>query len=134
MPACLPACVGGFCGRLRHFDSGCEPRQAASKRRQQFQPCRRPRRCRCCSCVCLSSGCRVGDVGLGRYILYFAPYMTSVEFFVYWQHRMLHMGAGYRCAGLTSGQAGGSQGCSIKRFAKPPSLSEAIVPICSPSD
>lgn len=29
-------------------------------------------------------------------VLYFALYMTSVEFFVYWQHRILHMGAGYR--------------------------------------
>lgn len=38
---------------------------------------------------------RVADVGLGRYVLYFALYMTSVEFFVYWQHRILHMGIGY---------------------------------------
>lgn len=41
--------------------------------------------------------CRVADVGLGRYVLYFALYMTSVEFFVYWQHRILHLGIGYRC-------------------------------------
>ncbi len=39
----------------------------------------------------------MADVGLGRYVLYFALYMTSVEFFVYWQHRILHMGVGYRC-------------------------------------
>ena len=50
--------------------------------------------------------CRVADVGLGRYILYFALYMTSVEFFVYWQHRMLHMGVGYRCVLLAAWQAG----------------------------
>ena len=42
--------------------------------------------------------CRVADVGLGRYVLYFALYMTSVEFCVYWQHRILHMGIGYRWA------------------------------------
>jgi lathosterol oxidase len=33
---------------------------------------------------------RIDDVGVGRYCLYFALYMTSVEFFVYWQHRLLH--------------------------------------------
>jgi len=33
---------------------------------------------------------RISDVGLPRYCLYFAMYMTSVEFFVYWQHRILH--------------------------------------------
>lgn len=44
----------------------------------------------------LCSACSVSDVGLGRYALYFALYMTSVEFFVYWQHRILHMGIGYR--------------------------------------
>lgn len=32
----------------------------------------------------------VSDVGLGKYCLYFIGYMTSVEFFVYWQHRLLH--------------------------------------------
>ena len=62
----------------------------------------------------------MGDVGLGRYILYFALYMTSVEFFVYWQHRMLHMGAGYRCAGLVSGRAG-ARPAAFNSF-KPPSL------------
>ncbi len=36
------------------------------------------------------------DVGLASYMLYFVLYMVSVEFFVYWQHRILHMGAGYR--------------------------------------
>lgn len=41
--------------------------------------------------------CRVADVGLARYLLYFVLYMMSVEFFVYWQHRILHMGVGYRC-------------------------------------
>ena len=40
--------------------------------------------------------CRVADVGLGRYVLYFALYMISVEFFVFWQHRMLHWGVGYK--------------------------------------
>lgn len=39
---------------------------------------------------------RVGDVGLKWYLAYFVLYMTSVEFFVYWQHRILHMGVGYR--------------------------------------
>lgn len=43
-------------------------------------------------------------MGLGRYVLYFALYMTSVEFFVYWQHRILHMGVGYRC-GARAGAA-----------------------------
>ncbi|EFN51518.1 hypothetical protein CHLNCDRAFT_37407 [Chlorella variabilis] len=38
---------------------------------------------------------RVADVGLARYLLYFVLYMMSVEFFVYWQHRILHMGVGY---------------------------------------
>lgn len=33
---------------------------------------------------------RIDDVGIGRYLVYFALYMTSVEFFVYWQHRLLH--------------------------------------------
>jgi lathosterol oxidase len=33
---------------------------------------------------------RVSDVGLPKYVLYFILYMTSVEFFVYWQHRLLH--------------------------------------------
>ncbi len=42
--------------------------------------------------------CRVRDVGLASYMLYFVLYMASVEFFVYWQHRIMHMGAGYRCA------------------------------------
>lgn len=40
---------------------------------------------------------RFSDVGLARYLLYFALYMTSVEFFVYWQHRLLHdIKPGYR--------------------------------------
>ena len=39
----------------------------------------------------------VEDIGLKWYIIYFVLYMTSVEFFVYWQHRILHMGVGYRC-------------------------------------
>jgi Delta7-sterol 5-desaturase len=38
---------------------------------------------------------RISDVGLPMYCLYFALYMTSVEFFVYWQHRILHNGVGY---------------------------------------
>lgn len=33
---------------------------------------------------------RIDDVGVGRYVLYFALYMASVEFCVYWQHRNLH--------------------------------------------
>jgi len=33
---------------------------------------------------------RISDVGMPMYILYFVLYMTSVEFFVYWQHRLLH--------------------------------------------
>lgn len=33
---------------------------------------------------------RIDDVGLWRYLLYFALYMASVEFCVYWQHRNLH--------------------------------------------
>ena len=45
---------------------------------------------------------RVGDVGLFRYCAYFALYMTSVEFFVYWMHRGLHdVRLGYRCARLS---------------------------------
>lgn len=40
---------------------------------------------------------RIADVGVGRYLLYFAFYMASVEFFVYWQHRLLHdIKAGYK--------------------------------------
>ncbi|KAI8105512.1 hypothetical protein M9434_000097 [Picochlorum sp. BPE23] len=40
---------------------------------------------------------RIEDVGLLQYGLYFAMYMTSVEFFVYWQHRLLHdIKPGYR--------------------------------------
>eukprot|EP00887_Chlorella_sp_A99_P002520 scaffold6.g2520.t1 len=39
---------------------------------------------------------RVADVGLPRYFLYFFLYMASVEFCVYWQHRLLHSGWGYR--------------------------------------
>ena len=32
-----------------------------------------------------------------RYTAYFAAYMLSVEFFVYWQHRLLHdIKPGYR--------------------------------------
>jgi sterol desaturase/sphingolipid hydroxylase (fatty acid hydroxylase superfamily) len=34
--------------------------------------------------------CRISDVGILPYLAYFAAYMTSVEFFVYWQHRLLH--------------------------------------------
>ena len=48
--------------------------------------------------------CSVGDVGLGRYLLLFTLYMASVEFFVYWQHRMLHWGAGYRWVGGRAGR------------------------------
>ena len=33
---------------------------------------------------------RIEDVGLAKYCIYFVMYMTSVEFFVYWQHRLLH--------------------------------------------
>jgi lathosterol oxidase len=33
---------------------------------------------------------RIDNVGLPRYVLYFFLYMTSVEFFVYWAHRLLH--------------------------------------------
>ena len=32
----------------------------------------------------------VADVGYARYAAYLALYLTSVEFFVYWQHRLLH--------------------------------------------
>lgn len=40
---------------------------------------------------------RVADVGLAKYAFYFVLYMTSVEFFVYWQHRLLHdIRVGYR--------------------------------------
>jgi lathosterol oxidase len=40
---------------------------------------------------------RVADVGLARYALFFAAYMALVEFFVYWQHRLLHdIRIGYR--------------------------------------
>ena len=33
---------------------------------------------------------RVDNVGIPAYILYFALYMCSVEFGVYWMHRGLH--------------------------------------------
>jgi len=33
---------------------------------------------------------RVANVGLPMYLIYFALYMTSVEFCVYWNHRLLH--------------------------------------------
>ena len=40
---------------------------------------------------------RISDVGVLRYWAYFALYMISVEFFVYWQHRGLHdITLGYR--------------------------------------
>jgi lathosterol oxidase len=40
---------------------------------------------------------RVSDVGLPRFVAYFAAYMACVEFFVYWQHRLLHdVRVGYR--------------------------------------
>ncbi|KAK9867777.1 hypothetical protein WJX84_008157 [Apatococcus fuscideae] len=40
---------------------------------------------------------RIDSVGLVKYWLYFALYMTSVEFFVYWMHRGLHeIRLGYR--------------------------------------
>ena len=49
---------------------------------------------------------RVSDVGLARYLCYFALYMTSVEFFVYWMHRGLHdVKLGYRCAPLLARSA-----------------------------
>lgn len=48
--------------------------------------------------------CSVGDVGLGRYALYFAAYMTSVEFCVYWCHRILHSGVGYKCVARLEGR------------------------------
>lgn len=42
---------------------------------------------------------RVADVGVPRYLAYFAAYMACVEFFVYWMHRGLHdVKLGYRCA------------------------------------
>ena len=42
---------------------------------------------------------RIGDVGVPRYLAYFAAYMACVEFFVYWMHRGLHdVKLGYRCA------------------------------------
>ncbi len=41
---------------------------------------------------------RVSDVGLARHIAYFAAFMLSVEFGVYWMHRLLHdVQIGYRC-------------------------------------
>ena len=33
---------------------------------------------------------RVADVGLPRFLLFFAAYMAGVEFLVYWTHRWLH--------------------------------------------
>ena len=40
---------------------------------------------------------RISDVGLGRYWAYFALYIVSIEFFVYWMHRGLHdVKTGYR--------------------------------------
>lgn len=45
---------------------------------------------------------RIADVGLPRYLAYFAAYMACVEFFVYWMHRGLHdVKLGYRCASST---------------------------------
>ena len=42
---------------------------------------------------------RIADVGLPRYLAYFAAYMACVEFFVYWMHRGLHdVKLGYRRA------------------------------------
>ncbi len=42
---------------------------------------------------------RIADVGAPRYLAYFALYMASVEFFVYWMHRGLHdVKLGYRRA------------------------------------
>ena len=42
---------------------------------------------------------RIADVGLPRYLAYFAAYMACVEFFVYWMHRGLHdVKLGYQCA------------------------------------
>lgn len=41
---------------------------------------------------------RISDVGVLRYWAFFALYMVSVEFCVYWQHRGLHdITLGYRC-------------------------------------
>ncbi|KAK9835622.1 hypothetical protein WJX74_004446 [Apatococcus lobatus] len=40
---------------------------------------------------------RIDSIGVGKYWMYFALYMTSVEFFVYWMHRGLHeVKQGYR--------------------------------------
>ena len=39
---------------------------------------------------------RVENVGLPAYVIYFFLYMTSVEFGVYWMHRMLHWGPAYK--------------------------------------
>ena len=40
---------------------------------------------------------RISDIGVLHYWAYFALYMISVEFFVYWQHRGLHdIMLGYR--------------------------------------
>lgn len=39
---------------------------------------------------------RVDNVGLPLYIIYFVLYMCSVEFGVYWMHRMLHVGWAYK--------------------------------------
>lgn len=60
-----------------------------------------------CRCPLLARS--VGDVGLKWYIAYFVLYMTSVEFFVYWQHRILHMGVGYRCAQRRAGSVQGAE-------------------------
>lgn len=51
---------------------------------------------------CIESGwtrsySRVSDVGLARYVLYFALHMLGVEYGVYWAHRLLHdIRVGYR--------------------------------------
>ena len=40
---------------------------------------------------------RVSDVGLGWHLAYFAAFMASVEFGVYWMHRLLHdVKSGYK--------------------------------------
>lgn len=53
---------------------------------------------------------RISDVGLARYFAYFALYMVSVEFFVYWQHRGLHdVKLGYRCGPAPSGELGAKE-------------------------
>lgn len=45
---------------------------------------------------------RVSDVGLGWHILYFVAFMTSVEFGVYWMHRLLHdIKPGYKYAPIS---------------------------------